>query len=85
MKSFAPSTSSTVLLVRGRWVAPLHERIMALTRRRTKDGGVAISREVDGDTDQTRSGIKRADWSSPYSMTFPHLPNLTDICTVVVG
>ena len=68
MKSLAPSISSTVLLVRGRWAAPSQERTMVLTMRRRKVRllvGVAISKEVDGDTDQSGSGIKRADWSSP--------------------
>ena len=64
IKSLAPSISSTVLLVRDSWV-PSQETRMALTkRRRTKDslGGVAISREGYGDTDQSSSGIKRPDW-----------------------
>ena len=65
MKSLAPSISSTVLLVRGRWAAPSQERTMVLTMKRTKVRlllvGVAISKEVDGDTDQGGSGIKRAD------------------------
>ena len=64
IKSLAPSISSTVLLVRDSWV-PLQETTMALTKMiRTKDslGGVAISREGYGDTDQSSSGIKRPDW-----------------------
>ena len=64
MKSLAPSISSTVLLVRDRWAAPSQERTMVLTMRRRKVRlleGVAISKEGDGDTDQSGSGIKRAD------------------------
>ena len=65
IKSAAPSISSTVLLVRDS-CAPLQERMRTLlTSRRMMDlleGGVAISIEGDGDTEQSGSGIKRADW-----------------------
>ena len=65
IKSAAPSISSTVLLVRDR-CAPLQERMRTLLTSRGMmdllEGGVAISIEGDGDTEQSGSGIKRADW-----------------------